>query len=1103
MKLKQGLLLIWILSVGALLSLHAQNSSYPWLDDVVNDNCCINQTATAYDFGHYSFVYIKANENCATNGKLYREDGRCWCEDKGDTFCLDHYGLSSRVGEVVYECGDAPDFTPFDQFDWLESIIDKENCDLNPSISVYLKNGHYYIFVEGEGSLGSLHYADGDVACTGHRNFECVNLYNLTNETLSWTCGDGQTENDDFVLQLLHYADVDGNEETALASVDEFSALVDGFTNDATYGSQTLFVSSGDIIISGPRFYAAENSAVRAVTGSNEPGHADIAFANYMGLSAAALGNHELDAGPGELADAISPESKDDAVFPGSTFPFLATNVDFSADEDFTIGADGSLVSELGNQVANYATVNVNGELIGLVGATTPKLSSITSTGSLVVSGQGSNSDLAAAIQPSIDALINQGINKIILLAHMQQIAIEKELATLLTGVDIIVAGGSSTGMGDSNDVPFPGDEAFGETYPYRATNANDEPVLVVNVDGDFKYLGRLVVSFDENGFIDPTSLNEDLNGAYASTENIVNSVGGTVNEEVVTLQNAINGVIAETSNNVIGYSNVYLDGRRSQVRTQETNLGNLTADANLWYANLLSDETVDIAIKNGGGIRTDIGSAIIPAGSNDPNDIIFRAPANNAVSQADLSAVLRFDNGLVRLTVTAEELKDIVEHSISATEVGATPGQFPQIAGFSFTYSLSGTARTAANNGSRITKLIVGDDVVVENGVIQGDASRTFNLVSLNFLVNGGDDYPFDILSAPNRVNLYEGTGFGEETDYPDGILSNDPGTNNTFSYTGGEQDALAEYMTANFPERAPYSEAETSADNDKRIIQEFGLTADLMVSGLTYANSDKSLEEANTILTNALNAVEPIRIAAEVVHSDNAASVGQTLNPTKVILFGNPNLGTPIMQKNPLAGLDLPMKFLLFEDEAAKLKIAYNDVSYLSQRHSVGDVETIATIAGALNNFASMVADEGTTLNEDRTIQPMEGITIKVSQNNFEDTYNKLTAAINNNENLRLILELDHSANAASVNLDLPPSRLIVFGNPNLGTPLMQSSQTIGIDLPQKMLVYENEDGAINVAYNNPDFLAARHNVTGNEDILMTITNALNNLSEVAVTP
>jgi len=115
---------------------------------------------------------------------------------------------------------------------------------------------------------------------------------------------------------------------------------------------------------------------------------------------------------------------------------------------------------------------------------------------------------------------------------------------------------------------------------------------------------------------------------------------------------------------------------------------------------------------------------------------------------------------------------------------------------------------------------------------------------------------------------------------------------------------------------------------------------TNDMEINGLAYANSDESFENANTIIIDALNAVAPIGIVAEVVHSDNAASVGQTLNPTKVILFGNPALGTPLMQKNQLTGLDLPQKMLLFADENDALKVAYNDVSYLAQRHDVGDV-------------------------------------------------------------------------------------------------------------------------------------------------------------------
>ena len=638
-----------------------------------------------------------------------------------------------------------------------------------------------------------------------------------------------------FELQLLHYADVDGNEESALDAVDEFSALVDYFKNDATYGSNTLLLTSGDLIIPGPRFYAAENTAVRTLSGSNEPGHLDIAFANAFGVDAAGFGNHEFDQGPGELFDAaFKSETFNSVTFPGSSFPWLSTNIDFSLDGDFSgiTGTDGDNVTNLNSQVAKYAVVTVDGETIGLVGAVAPSFPNITSIGDLTITPSPGSSvaQLAAEIQPSVDALKMSGVNKIILLAHMQSITIEKQLATLLDGVDIIVAGGSNTRMGDNNDTLFSNsmvtDTAFDETYPFQTTDAAGDPVLVVNVDGDYKYLGRLVVEFDMNGVIDLSQLDDTLNGAYPANESLVTSLSATVNPTVVALRDAVQGVISAQYNNVVGFSSVYLDGRRSQVRTQETNLGDLTADANLWYANLLnpaSDASVDISLKNGGGLRTEIGSAVLPSGSNDPNDIVFSPPTNNGVSEGHLRATLRFDNGLVRLTMTPTELISIIEHGLAEVAPGAEPGRFPQVGGMRFVYDPETTA------GSRLVSLVVdrgdadpsNDVVVVENGMNVASSGITFNMVTLNFLANGGDSYPFNTLSAPNRLNYYSGTGFGETIDFPDGELANDPGNNSTFSYTGGEQDAVAEYMSIFYPDNASaFNIAETDADQDTRIV-------------------------------------------------------------------------------------------------------------------------------------------------------------------------------------------------------------------------------------------------------------------------------------------
>lgn len=130
-------------------------------------------------------------------------------------------------------------------------------------------------------------------------------------------------------------------------------------------------------------------------------------------------------------------------------------------------------------------------------------------------------------------------------------------------------------------------------------------------------------------------------------------------------------------------------------------------------------------------------------------------------------------------------------------------------------------------------------------------------------------------------------------------------------------------------------------------------------------------------------------------------------------------------------------------------------------------------------------------------------KGIVTKTSQANFEQTYQQLRAVISNNPNLTIIAELNHQANAASVDLTLLPTRIIMFGNPRLGTPLMQNGQPIGLDLPQKILVYQAEDGVVKVAYNDPLYLKDRHGITENNPILEKISGALHKLTEVAITP
>lgn len=127
--------------------------------------------------------------------------------------------------------------------------------------------------------------------------------------------------------------------------------------------------------------------------------------------------------------------------------------------------------------------------------------------------------------------------------------------------------------------------------------------------------------------------------------------------------------------------------------------------------------------------------------------------------------------------------------------------------------------------------------------------------------------------------------------------------------------------------------------------------------------------------------------------------------------------------------------------------------------------------------------------------------GIITKTSNQDFETTYQKLRTIIEENPNLTIILELDHQANAAKKGLELTPTKLIVFGNPMMGTPLMQANPLTGLDLPQKILVYENAEGLVKVSYNDPTYLSNRHELTTQSEILAKVSGALDTITNKAI--
>ena len=125
--------------------------------------------------------------------------------------------------------------------------------------------------------------------------------------------------------------------------------------------------------------------------------------------------------------------------------------------------------------------------------------------------------------------------------------------------------------------------------------------------------------------------------------------------------------------------------------------------------------------------------------------------------------------------------------------------------------------------------------------------------------------------------------------------------------------------------------------------------------------------------------------------------------------------------------------------------------------------------------------------------------GLIAVKSSHSVKATADKLEALLNE-KGMAVFNRIDHRAGAKKAGVDLRPTELLLFGNPKVGAPLMASNQTAGIDLPQKMLVWEDEQGGVWLTYNNPEYLKERHNIAGNDPLFDKINTVLGNFASAA---
>ncbi|TQV88060.1 5'-nucleotidase C-terminal domain-containing protein [Aliikangiella coralliicola] len=512
-----------------------------------------------------------------------------------------------------------------------------------------------------------------------------------------------------------------------------FPMLVSLFNTLEGQSENVLKLHSGDAI-TGTLYYSLFK------------GQADAAMMNQVCFDAFALGNHEFDDGDSGLANFLN--------WLNSTAcetPTLAANI---------VPGETSAVSS--GYIQPYTIIERSGHKIGIIG--------------IDIAGKTQNSsspdatteflDETTTAQQYIDELTAMGVNHIVLMTHYQY-ENDLALAAALTGVDVIVGGDSHTLLGDSTF----SDLGFNPVadYPAEATNLDGNKVCVVQAWEYAHIMGKLDVSFDENGHVTSCGghpympIEAEISYEHADDDDRVLSGAdyGTViasltshPEVVVTPSDATTQVMLETFDADVDILRQTIIGTIAEDLCLERFPGqgrsNLCdVSANYVYGSDISNvvakafltvtPTADIAIQNGGGVRVDV--------------------AAGDYSIGDAYTLLPFSNTLVTLEMTGQQIVDVLEEALANTlDNDGSSGSYPYASGLRFSVDASQA------HGSRISNVEVNSRVAGDWTAIE--LAATYTVVTNDFIASGRDGYTTfgEVFEAGDFVDTY--------TEYAQGFI-------------------------------------------------------------------------------------------------------------------------------------------------------------------------------------------------------------------------------------------------------------------------------------------------------------------------------------------
>ena len=432
-----------------------------------------------------------------------------------------------------------------------------------------------------------------------------------------------------------------------------------------TSGAYTLLVDAGDYIQGDPTVSASQ-------------GKTAIELMNSTGYDAATVGNHEFDYGYANLK----------TISAQANFPILAANVQYNGATAFD---------------SHTIFTAANGKKIGVFGLETPETATKAHPakiqGVTFVGGQ----DMMKLAQTEVDTLKAAGCDYVICLGHL---GIDAEstgnrsidVLNAVTGIDVFIDGHSHSTL-DQIKAATNGTGKVGNAY-LTSTGTKLANVGVVDIAPD----GTITTS---NVPLDT------LTAENADTAAVIQRIQQQIDADYGA---------------VFAQSEVQLNGEKAQVRTGETNLGDLITDAMLWQAGTLG-EKVDAAISNGGGIR-----ASLSVGD---------------LTKKDINTVLPFGNTLYLVKLTGAQLLEALE--ASTCSLPESIGAFPQVSGIEYTVNTGAKFSSTENYpGSTYGKPNAVNRVTIQSvGGAAFDPAETYTIVTNDFLGAGGDTY-YTFKSSP-----------------------------------------------------------------------------------------------------------------------------------------------------------------------------------------------------------------------------------------------------------------------------------------------------------------------------------------------------------------